>query len=110
MRLMLGTKERPELLVNVGQEYSPTHFDFWVVNGNWDGTYYNGYVTVHHPWEPYSSLDKVEILCNDQDRLRSSNWSGGYQEVFNNFHDETYMAPKPEPVKYPASWDDDIPF
>jgi len=95
MRLMLGTKERPELLVNVGQEYSPTHFDFWVVNGNWDGTYYNGYVTVHHSWEPYSSLDKVEILCNNQDRLRSSDWSGGYQEVFNNFHDEAYVAPGP---------------
>jgi hypothetical protein len=109
MRLRLGTKERPELLVNVGQEYSPTHFDFWVVNGNWDGTYYNGYVTVHHPWEPYSSLDKVEILCNNQDRLRSSDWSGGYQEVFNNFHDETYMAPKPKPVVY-DDMDDDIPF
>jgi len=106
---MLGTKERPELLVNVGQEYSPTHFDFWVVNGNWDGTYYNGYVTVHHPYNPHSSLDKVEILCNDQDRLRSSDWSGGYQAVFDNFHDETYMAPKPKPVVY-DDMDDDIPF
>jgi len=109
MRLMLGTKERPELLVNVGQEYSPTHFDFWVVNGNWDGTYYNGYVTVHHPYNPHSSLDKVEILCNNQDRLRSSDWSGGYQAVFDNFHDETYMAPKPKPVVY-DDMDDDIPF
>jgi hypothetical protein len=106
---MLGTKERPELLVNVGQEYSPTHFDFWVVNGNWDGTYYNGYVTVHHPYNPHSSLDKVEILCNNQDRLRSSDWSGGYQAVFDNFHDETYMAPKPKPVVY-DDMDDDIPF
>ncbi len=110
MRLMLGFDNKPSLLVNVGQEYSPTHFDFWVVNGAWDGTFYNGYVTVHHPWEPYSSLDKVEILCDNQDRLRSSDWSGGYQEVFNNFHDETYMAPKPKPVEYPNSWDDDIPF
>jgi len=110
MRLMLGTKERPSLLVNLGQEYSPAHFDFWVVNGAWDGTFYNGYVTVHHPYNPHSSLDKVEILCNNQDRLRSSDWSGGYQEVFNNFHDETYVAPKREPVKLPASWDDDIPF
>ena len=109
MRLMLGTKERPELLVNVGQEYSPTHFDFWVVNGNWDGTYYNGYVTVHHPYNPHSSLDTVEILCNNQDRLRSSDWSGGYQEVFNNFHDENYVAPKREPVVF-HDMDDDIPF
>jgi hypothetical protein len=107
---MLGTVERPSLLVNVKQEYSPTHFDFWVVNGNWDGTYYNGYVTVHHPWNPFSSLDKVEILCNDQDRLRSSDWSGGYQEVFNNFDNPDYVAPKPKKVELPADWDDDIPF
>ena len=110
MRLMLGTKERPSLLVTVKQEYSPSHFDFWVVNGNWDGTFYNGYVTVHHPYNPHSSLDKVEILCNNQDRLRSSDWSGGYQEVFNNFDNLNYIAPKPEKIVYPASWDDDIPF
>lgn len=110
MRLMLGTKERPSLLVDVGQEYSPTHFDFRVVNGQWNGTYYNGYVTVIDcPSGDYSSLDKVEILCDNQDRLRSVPWYE-YQEVFNNFHDETYVAPKPAPVKYPASWDDDIPF
>jgi len=109
MRLMLGTKDKPSLLVNVKQEHSPTHFEFWVVNGNWDGTFYNGYVTVHHPYNPHSSLDKVEILCDNQDRLRSSDWSGGYQAVFNNFHDETYMAPKPKPVVY-DDMDDDIPF
>jgi len=109
MRLMLGTKERPELLVNVKQEHSPTHFEFWVVNGNWDGTFYNGHVTVHHPYNPHSSLDKVEILCDNQDRLRSSDWSGGYQAVFDNFHNETYVAPKPKPVVY-DDMDDDIPF
>ena len=106
---MLGIKDKPSLLVNIEQEKSPTEFDFWVVNGAWDGTYYNGYVTVHHPWNPYSSLDKVEILCNNQDRLRSSDWSGGYQAVFDNFHDETYVAPKPKPVVY-DDMDDDIPF
>jgi hypothetical protein len=106
---MLGTAKRPSLLVNVVQEYSPTHFDFWVVNGAWDGTYTNGYVTVHHPDNPHSSLDRVEILCNNQDRLRSSDWSGGYQAVFDNFHNETYMAPKPKPVVY-DDMDDDIPF
>jgi len=110
MRLMLGTAERPSLLVNVGQEYSPTHFDFWVVNGAWDGTYHNGHVTVWHPYEPWSDLDQTEILCDNQDRLRSSDWSGGYQEVFDNFHDETYVAPRPKPVSLPADWDDDIAF
>lgn len=110
MRLMLGTQERPKLLVNVEQEYSPTHFDFWVVNGNWNGTFYNGYVTVYNcPSGDYSSLDKVEILCDNQDRLRSSDWSGGYQEVFSNFHNPDYVAPKPEPVMF-DDMDDDIPF
>lgn len=109
MRLMLGQTGKPSLLVNVGQEYSPTHFDFWVVNGNWDGTYYNGYVTVHHPYNPHSSLDKVEILCDNQDRLRSSDWNKGYQDVFDNFHDESYVAPKPKMVVF-DDMDDDIPF
>lgn len=111
MRLMLGTQERPELLVNVKDDYNPAHFDFWVVNGAWDGTYINGYVTVHHPWNPFSSLDKMEILTDNQDRLRSSDWSGGYQEVFDNFHDPNWVALKPEPVKFRHPWDDDdIPF
>lgn len=109
MRLMLGIKDRPSLLIEVRQEHEPDHFDFWVVNGAWNGTFYNGYVTVHHPWNPHSSLDKVEILCDKQDRLRSVPHYE-YQEVFNNFHDESYVAPKPKPVKQPASWDDDIPF
>ena len=107
---MLGTAERPSLLVNIKQEYSPTHFDFWVVNGAWEGTFYNGYVTVHHPYNPHSSLDKVEILCDNQDRLRSSDWGGGYQEVFDNFNNPDYVAPKPKQVKLPEHWDDDIPF
>jgi hypothetical protein len=106
---MLGTKDNPSLLVNVRQEYSPTQFDFWVVNGAWEGTFYNGYVTVHHPYNPHSSLDKVEILCNNQDRLRSGDWLGEYQDVFDNFHDENYVAPKREPVFF-DDMDDDIPF
>ena len=107
---MLGTKDHPSLLVNVGQEYSPTHFDFWVVNGAWDGTFYNGYVTVHHPYNPHSSLDKVEILCDNQDRLRSSDWKDhGYQEVFDNFHNPDYVAPKRESVMF-HDMDDDIAF
>jgi hypothetical protein len=107
---MLGTTERPELLVNVKDDYNPAHFDFWVVNGNWDGTYINGYVTVHHPWNPFSTLDKVEILCDNQDRLRSSDWSGGYQTVFNNYNNPEYVAPDRKKVQLPADWDDDIAF
>lgn len=105
MRLMLGTKEDPSLLIDIEQEYSPTHFEFWVINGSWKGTYTNGYVTVWHPWNPHSSLDKVEILTDNQDRLR-----GDYQEVFDNFNNHTYVAPKPKKVPLPDNWDDDIPF
>lgn len=110
MRLMLGANGRPSLLVSVNQEYDCNHFDFRVVNGAWDGTFYNGYITVHHPWNPFSSLDKMSILTDNQDRLRSGDHYGDYHEVFANFHNPSYIAPKPEPAAYPASWDDDIPF
>lgn len=106
---MLGTKERPSLLVTVKQEYSPTHFDFEVINGRWDGTYTDGYITIHHPWEPFTSLDKMEILCDNQDRLRSGGWYGEYNDVFANFHNPDYVAPKPKPVVF-DDMDDDIPF
>jgi hypothetical protein len=106
MRLMLGTKEQPSLLVDIEQEKSPTEFDFWVVNGAWYGTYTNGHITV---WDPpagsWSKLDRNEILCNNQDRLR-----GNYQEVFDNFDNHDYVAPKPKKVELHECWDDDIPF
>lgn len=105
MRLMLGTKERPNLLVNIEQEKSPTEFDFWVVNGCWHGTYTNGHITI---WDPpsgsWSSLIKDEILCDCQDRLR-----GDYNDVFYNFDNPDYVAPKREVVRF-DDMDDDIPF
>ena len=105
MRLMLGTKEQPSLLVDIEQEKSPKHFDFWVVNGAWHGTFTNGHITV---WDPptgsWSKLDIAEILCDNQDRLQ-----GDYQEVFNNFHNPDYVAPRREPVVF-HDMDDDIPF
>jgi hypothetical protein len=101
---MLGANNQPSLLISVEQEYAHDHFDFWVVNGAWEGTFYNGYVTVHHPWNPHSSLDKTEILCNNQDRLR-----GDYQVVFDNFGDPNYVAPLP--IHNTRDFDDDdIPF
>jgi hypothetical protein len=104
MRLMLGTKDQPSLLVDIQQEHSTNHFEFWVVNGAWEGTYTNGYITIHHPWNPHSSLEKVEILSDNQDRLR-----GEYQDVFDNFRNPNYVAPKREPVVF-HDMDDDIPF
>lgn len=105
MRLMLGTKERPSLLVNIEQEKSPTEFDFWVVNGAWHGSFYRGHITV---WDPpsgsWSSLDMTEILTDNQDRLR-----GDYNDVFDNFDNPDYVAPNPEKVVF-YDMDDDIPF
>ena len=103
MRLMLGTKEYPSLLVDIEQEYTPTHFEFYVVNGAWAGTFYNGHVTVWHPDRPWTELSKTEILCDNQDRLR-----GKYQDVFDNFDNPNYVAPAPKAL--PDWWDDDIPF
>ena len=105
MRLMLGTKDQPSLLVSVDQEYNPTHFEFCVVNGCWHGTYHNGHVTVWHPDQPWTELDKTEILCDNQDRLR-----GEYQDVFNNFDNPEYVAPKRDKYYVPDWLDDDIPF
>lgn len=105
MRLMLGSNNQPSLLVSVEQEYAPDHFEFWVVNGAWNGTFRYGNVTVWQPWEPWTSLAKTEVLCDNQDRLR-----GEYQTVFNNFDNPDYVAPKPEKFVLPAGWDDDIAF
>lgn len=105
MRLMLGTQDRPSLLVDVEQEKSPVEFDFWVINGAWYGSFTNGHVTV---WDPptgsWSSLDTNEILCDNQDRLR-----GNYQDVFNNFDNPDYVAPASKVAIF-DDIDDNIPF
>ena len=112
MRLMLGTQERPSLLVNVEEGYDRRHFDFRVGNGAWAGTFYKGYITVHScPSGDFSSLEKMEILTDNQDRLRSPDWYGEYNEVFANFNNPNYVSPYREKYVDPR-WaeDDDIPF
>jgi len=110
MRLMLGKDNKPSLLVTVTQEKSPTEFDFEVINGRWDGTFYNGYVTVWGcPSGDFSSLEKVEILTNNQDRLRCR-WTSDYQEVFNNWDNPNYVAPLYTYNREFVDMDDDIPF
>jgi hypothetical protein len=90
------------------------HFNFHVINGAWEGTFHNGNITVHEPYEPhsrhhdpFSSLDKVEILTDNQDRLR-----GEYQTVFANFDNVDYIAPTCPPLKldFGDDEDDTIPF
>jgi hypothetical protein len=105
MRLMLGIPGNPTLLVSQDQVRSATDFEFWVFNGAWRGTYNNGHVTVHDaPSGSFSSLDKVSILCYNQDRLR-----GSYETVFDNFDNVDYVAPDPVIVQY-TDMDDDIAF
>ena len=105
MRLMLGTKDNPSLLVNVEQEHSSTHFEFWVVNGCWRGVFTNGYITILGcPSGNFSSLEKSEIICDNQDRLR-----GEYNTVFENFYNIDYVSPVPKHIVF-DDMDDDIPF
>lgn len=111
MRLMLGRDNQPNLLVNVKEDYTPECFDFWVVNGAWEGTYTNGYITIKGcPTGDFSSLDKMEVLTDNQDRLRSNNGFGEYEAVFSNFNNPDYVAPKQNKFVEPESWDDDVAF
>lgn len=103
MRLMLGTDERPDLLVDVFEFSNRDEFDFEVINGRWNGKYTNGHLTIDAPSGSWSTVDTVEILCDNQDRLR-----GDYNDVFANFDNPNYIAPQPKPL--PEFWDDDIPF
>lgn len=113
---MLGTDGDPSLLVHAYIEYGDyTSFDFYVINGAWSGHYTNGYITINYNAKendynrdegpmPWTTLDKVEILCRDQNRLH-----GNYQDVFANFDNPDYVAP-PAKVIETNFIDDDIPF
>ena len=104
MRLMIGCEEQPVLLVDVDTNYDPNDFDFYVINGNWDGHYHTGFISVFEcPGGDFTSLEKYKILTDNQHRLR-----GDYQTVFNNIHNEAYVASSYD--KYHQSIDDDIPF
>jgi hypothetical protein len=93
------------LLVDIMTEYNPDKFDFFVVNGRWYGLFENGHITVYGaPSGDFCSTDIDKILCSDQNRLR-----GHWETVFDNFRDETYVAPPSKPVVF-DNWDDDIAF
>ena len=63
-----------------------------------------GFISVFEcPGGDFTSLEKCKILTDNQHRLR-----GDYQTVFNNIHNEAYVAPSY--AKYHQSIDDDIPF
>ena len=103
MRLMIGCEERPTLLVGVDTNYDPNDFDFYVINGNWDGPYHNGFISVFEcPGGDFTSLEKCQILTDNQHRLR-----GDYQTVFREFTNVNYVAPFRTVIKID---DDDVPF
>lgn len=105
-KLMLGIDNTPEWLVQVDTGYNKEKFNFFVENGYWYGLFENNYITVFDcPGGDFSSLEKVEILCDNQDRLR-----GGWESVFENFHNTDYVSPTP--IKPIINFDDmdDIPF
>jgi hypothetical protein len=103
---MLGVSGYPSLLVDVTNFDNQDNFDFYVINGAWDGKFQNGYITVlGAPDGDFSDhLTHHTILTQNQDRLR-----GDYQTVFNNFDNENFVAPQYSQVTF-ADMDDDIPF
>ena len=105
MRLMLGVGSDPELLVEVTGQIDHNSFDFYTVNGNWDGTFHgNGRITVcDAPSGAFSSLVPLSIICDEQDRLR-----GDWTDVFDNFDIPAYVAPRSKVVF--DDLDDDVPF
>jgi hypothetical protein len=112
MRLMLGVGGHPSLLVSVENFDNQDNFDFYVINGAWNGRFQNGYITVlGAPTGDFSDhLTHHTILTQNQDRLRSNFRDFmGYEEVFLNFHNPDYIAPKYKEVKF-DDMDDDIPF
>lgn len=120
MRLMIGRGTVPALLVTVNGNYDPSNFTFTVINGCWDGVFYNGHITVLGcPSGSFSDVDgDMEILCDNQDRLRSErddDYMDEYSSVFANFDNPLYVAPlDPERTQRTLQWlddlDDDIPF
>jgi hypothetical protein len=103
MRLMLGSKGRAHLLVSVADDFHRGDFKFEVENGDWSGRFVLGAILIG---ERMSHGD-VEILCDNQDRLR-----GDYKEVFANYDNPNYIAPtyKTLATETPSNWDGDIAF
>lgn len=112
MRLMLGNiNSGPTLLVTVDDNYDPTNFKFEVINGGWYGTFKNGEVRVNDKYDNEPVAFDVEILTDNQDRLRCDfTVFGDYNTVFDNFHNPNYVAPEYKKFEAPANWDDDIAF
>ncbi len=97
---MIGIGSSAELLVDVVDNYNPVNFNFYVVNGNWEGFFIAG--EVYYSDRIGCIGTNYQILTSNQDRLR-----GDYNTVFNNFDNINYIAPH---YKKYTLYEDNIPF
>lgn len=83
MRLMLGYNNEPYLLVYCNP-INTDKFKFYVSNGNWDGLYDNGTITVFKDDKIVNRSFGWRILSDDQDLLQGED----YNDVFLRFKNE----------------------
>jgi hypothetical protein len=77
--LMLGRNGDPQLLAEIVSITDLNRFRFFVINGEWYGTYDNGTVTVEYTKK---SMTGWEILSEDQTLFNG----GGYNMTFERYH------------------------
>lgn len=82
MRLILSADSIPLLLVDAYCKELQDTFKFWVINGNWDGIYDNGTVTVLREDYVCHTVTDMKILCADQKLLIGDD----YHEIFNSYN------------------------
>ena len=81
MRLMLGGDMASNLLVAASCKEVTDKFKFWVINGNWDGIFDNGTVTVISEGFEIHTITGMKILCSDQMLLKGND----YSKIMNKF-------------------------
>ena len=81
MRLLLGEGDKASLLMEVNKVFDPNKFKFYVVNGDWEGSFNNGVMTVNHTKSKYP----IKILSDNQGILK-----GQYNEVIENWNGGTH--------------------
>ena len=75
-RYLIGRNRQAELLVEPKSD-DPNHFNFYCVNGDWDGNFKQGLVTIFGGWKKQKGY---EILAIDN--------SGQYNEVFSRYSED----------------------
>ena len=81
MRLMLGYNKEPYLLVSTSIKETCNKFKFYVINGNWDGLFNNGTITVFRDNRIIGHAFGCYVLSDVQNLLQGND----YNEVFLRF-------------------------